>query len=258
MEPSKQRGSGSSTQADETSATVDRALRALERKGTTRNRAGMARYGLVAQKVFGVSVAEIHGLAARFGRDHALALALFDTGWYEARLLAAFVDEPARVTAAQMDRWARDFENWGDCDTAVMHLFDRTPHAWNKVGIWCGRTREFVKRAGFAMIASLALNDRSAPDSRFVAALALVEREAGDERHFVKKAVNWALRSVGCRNAALHARAIAVAARLAEASEAAPRWIGTDALRQLATPATRKRLERAASRSTRSRRANGS
>jgi 3-methyladenine DNA glycosylase AlkD len=209
----------------------------------------MARYGLVARKVFGVTVAEVRRLAARLGHDHALALALWETGWYEARLLAAFVDEPGRVTSAQMDRWARDFENWGDCDTTVMHLFDRTPHAWRKVGVWCGRRSEFVKRAGFALIASLALHDRSAPDSRFVAALALVAREAGDDRNFVKKAVNWALRSVGSRNAALHARAVALATELAAASEATPRWIGKDALRQLATPATRKRLERAASRS---------
>ncbi|MCE9601167.1 MAG: DNA alkylation repair protein [Gemmatimonadetes bacterium] len=222
--------------------------------GTARNRHGMARYGLVARKVFGVSVAEIRRLAARLGRDHTLALALWETGWYEARLLAAFVDEPARVTASQMDRWSRDFENWGDCDTAVMHLFDRTPHAWGKVGIWCGRKREFVKRAGFALIASLALHDRTAPDSRFEAALALVEREACDERNFVKKAVNWALRSVGCRNGALHARAVAVATRLAAAPEATPRWIGKDALRQLATPATHRRLARAAARADRSRR----
>lgn len=221
------------------------ALRALERMGTKRNRDGMARYGLVAKHVFGVSVADIQQLAKRYGRDHALALALWVSGWYEARLLAAFVDEPARVTSAQMDRWAREFENWGDCDTVVMHLFDRTPHAWKKVALWSGREPEFVKRAGFALIASLALHDKTAPDAPFAAALRLVAREAHDERNYVKKAVNWALRAVGSRNLALHARAVALATTLAASSEPTPRWIGKDALRQLATPATRKRLERA-------------
>lgn len=217
MRSSKERPASRPTGPGDPSNRLQLALHALERSGTRRNRDGMARYGLVARKVFGVRVAEIHRCAARLGRDHALALALWQTGWYEARLLAAFVDEPARVTAAQMDRWARDFENWGDCDTTVMHLLDRTPHAWGKVGIWCGRKSEFVKRAGFALIASLALHDRTAPDARFVAALALVEREACDERIVVKKAINWALRSVGCRTAVLHTRTVALAARLAAA-----------------------------------------
>ena len=147
MRPSKTRGSSSLTEPGDALRSVDQALRALERSGTRRNRDGMARYGLIARQAFGVSLADIHRIAARCGRDHALALGLWETGWYEARLLAAFVDDPARVTAAQMDHWARGFENWGDCDTVVMHLFDRTPHAWKKVDIWCGREREFVKRA---------------------------------------------------------------------------------------------------------------
>lgn len=229
-------------------ARVADALRALERAGTQRNREGMARYGIVAKRAYGVSVAGIQRLAKRYGRDHEFALALWETGWYEARLLAAFVDEPARVTSGQMDKWAREFENWGDCDTVVMHLFDRTPHAWKKVSLWTTRKGEFAKRAGFAMIASLALHDKTAPDAPFIKALALVAREAHDERNFVKKAVNWALRAVGSRNLALHTRAVALATRLAAAEDPTPRWIGKDALRQLATPATRKRLERAAQR----------
>ena len=123
----------------------------LERRGTKKNRDGMARYAITAPKAFGVSVATLQQLAKRLGRDHELALALWDTGWYEARMLAAFVDEPARVTSAQMDRWAKDFDNWAICDTHCFHLFDRTPHAWKKVRQWSRRREEFVKRAAFAL-----------------------------------------------------------------------------------------------------------
>ena len=155
MPPPRASGAIANETQPDSKRRVAQALSTLERAGTRRNREGMARYGLVARKVFGVSVAELHRLAASAGRDHAFALGLWETGWYEARLLAAFVDEPEQVTSAQMERWGRDFENWGDCDTVVMHLFDRTPHAWMKLGSWCGRKPEFVKRAGFALIAAL-------------------------------------------------------------------------------------------------------
>ena len=148
----------------------------------------MARYAITAPKAFGVSVATLKQLAKRLGRDHHLALALWDTGWYEARMLAAFVDEPARVTSAQMDRWAKDFDNWAICDTHCFHLFDCTPHAWKKVRQWSGRREEFVKRAAFALVAGIALHDKKAPDGPFLDALPLAERAAGDHRNFVKKA----------------------------------------------------------------------
>ena len=141
---------------------VGEALAWLERRGTKRNRDGMARYGIVAPKSFGVSVATIRELGKRLGRDHELALALWETGWYEARMLTPFVDEPARVTPAQMDRWARDFDNWAICDGVCFHLFDRTPHAWNKIEQWSTRREEFVKRAAFALLASVALHDKKA------------------------------------------------------------------------------------------------
>lgn len=222
------------------------ALAALERRGTAAGRAGMARYGLVARKVFGTSVSGVQAVARSLGRDHALAEALFASGWYEARLLAAFVDEPERVTPAQMERWVKRFENWGDCDTVVMHLFDRTPHAWAKATRWCGAKPEFVKRAGFAMLASMALHHKAAPSAPFIAALALVERGAADDRNFVKKAVNWALRSIGSRDAACHAAALECASALAASEVAHTRWIGRDALRQLNTAATLKRVARGA------------
>jgi 3-methyladenine DNA glycosylase AlkD len=217
-------------------------LAELERQGSRRNRDGMARYGIVASKVFGVSVGALQQLAKRIGREHALAAALWQTGWYEARMLAAFVDDPAEVTSAQMDAWARDFENWAICDTVCMHLFDRTPHAWRKVVAWSRRRDEFVRRAAFALLASLALHDKASPNDRFLRALPLIERASTDDRNFVKKGVNWALRSIGNRNRALNAAAIDAAERLARSDDATARWIGKDAVRGLTSPATRKRL----------------
>jgi 3-methyladenine DNA glycosylase AlkD len=150
---------------------VQAVLAALERRGTKRNRDGMARYAIPSDKAFGVSVGTLKQMARRLGRNHGLAAALWDTGWYEARMLASFVDEPARVTPAQMDRWCRDFDNWAICDTVCFHLFDRTPHAWSKVAQWSGRRDEFVKRAAFAMLWGLSAHDRCAGDEPFARGL---------------------------------------------------------------------------------------
>ncbi len=214
----------------------------LERRGSKRNRDGMARYAIRSDKLFGVSVATLRGLAKRLGRNHDLAAALWATGWYEARMLASFVDEPARVTPAQMDRWSRDFDNWAICDTVCFHLFDRTPHAWRKIAIWSRRREEFVKRAAFALLASVAAHDKRASDEPFAKALPLVERAAGDQRNFVKKAVSWALRATGNRSPALHAEAVALARRMAASADASTRWIGKDAVKDLSSPATARRL----------------
>ncbi|HEU5051339.1 MAG TPA: DNA alkylation repair protein [Gemmatimonadales bacterium] len=219
------------------------ALAWLERRGSRRTREEMlTRYGITAPRAFGVPMSAIQELGKKLGRDHALAAALWDSGWYEARLLAAFVEEPARVTAAQMDRWARDFDNWGVCDTLCFKLFDQTPHAWRKIEQWSGRRDEFVKRAAFALLASVALHDRRAPDAPFLASLALIERAAADERNFVKKGVSWALRAVGRRNRALNAASLELARRLAASPEPAARWVGKDAAKELASPAVRRRL----------------
>ncbi len=168
----------------------------------------MARYGLPSEHALGVSIADVKRLGARLGRNHELAAALWKTGVYEARLVTSFVDDPARVTSAQMDRWCRDFDNWGICDTVCFQLFDRTPHAWSKVAKWADRREEFVKRAAFALLASLALHDKAAGDAPFLDSLRLIEHAAGDERNFVKKGVSWALRAVGRRNPALNAAAL--------------------------------------------------
>jgi 3-methyladenine DNA glycosylase AlkD len=164
---------------------VQAALTWLERQGTQRNRDGLVRYGIHAPKAFGVPMAKIQLLAKRLGRNHELAAALWDTGWYEARLLSSFVAEPERVTPRQMDRWCLDFDSWAVCDTMCFHLFDRTPHAFRKVAQWSKRREEFVRRAAFALLASLALHDKSAGNEPFVQSLPLIEGAAGDERNFV-------------------------------------------------------------------------
>ena len=212
---------------------VAEVLRWLERRGSRRIREDMVnRYNIHAPKAFGLSVGTIQQLAQRLGRDHDLAAALWETGWYEARMLTAFVDEPERVTATQMDRWARDFDNWGIVDTLCFKLFDRTPHAWKKVEQWSKRKDEFIKRAAFALLASLALHDKAADEKLFLRSLSLVEREAADQRNFVRKGVSWALRSVG-RRRAVKAAAVEVARRLAESTAPAARTTGKEALKEL-------------------------
>lgn len=220
----------------------------LERRGSTRQRDGMARYGLPSDRAFGVPIGVMQRYAKELGRSHELALGLWETGWYEARTLAAFVDEPERVTAAQMDRWCRDFDSWGICDTVCFHLFDRTPHAWRKVAKWSRNRDEFGKRAAFALLACLALHDKQAGDAQFLAALPLVERAASDERNFVKKGVSWALRLIGRRNLALNAASVALAKTLAASPDPAARWIGRGAVKELTSAAVLGRLKAAAAR----------
>jgi len=217
----------------------------LERRGTQRTRTDMARYGIVARRAFGVPMRTLLVLRKQIGPDHALSLALWQSGWYEARLLAALVGDPARVTRRQMNAWAASFENWADCDTVCFHLFDRTPFAWERARGWAVSPREFVKRGAFALMACLALHDKTAPDARFRPFLPVIERGARDERNFVKKGVSWALRSIGRRSRALHATALTVAQRLGDSSEAPCRWVGNDALRALrrSKPTSRPRRE---------------
>ena len=208
-------------------------LEVLRRKGTRKTVAGMARYGIVAKRAFGVPMGQLKTLSKRLGKNHALAVELWDSGWYEARLLAALVGEPEKLTRRLMDQWARDFENWADCDTACFALFDRSPLAWERARQWSRSPKEFVKRGGFVLMACLALHDKTAPDKPFLGFLPLIEQGARDERNFVSKGVNWALRSIGRRNRTLKAASLKVAERLATASAPAPRWVGKDAARQL-------------------------
>jgi len=222
---------------------VREVLAELKRLASKRVRDEMGpRYGIHTKKAFGVPVGVMQKVAKRYGRNHELALALWDTGWYEARMVASFVDEPERVTPAQMDRWCRDFDNWGIVDTVCFKLFDRTPHAFEKVEQWSRRSDEFGKRAGVVLLACLALHDKSAGDAAFARCLPLVERAASDERNFVKKGVSWALRAIGRRNRKLYAAAVVMARRLAASKETAAKWVGKDVLRELLSPAVARRF----------------
>jgi 3-methyladenine DNA glycosylase AlkD len=197
------------------------------------------RYGIHAAESIGVPMAAMKRIARDLGRDHELAAELWATGIYEARTVAALVDEPERVTIEQMDRWCADFDNWALCDTVCFSLFDRAPQAWTRLEPWAGDDREFVRRAAFALLWSLALHDRSAGDDRFVEGLALLERYADDERPLVTKSMSMSLRAVGRRNTVLQDAVRATAGRLAEAGSRPARRVGRTALREMSSPETK-------------------
>lgn len=203
--------------------------------------AGMRRYGIAGTGTLGISIYTLRPLAKRIGTDHMLAQELWETGIHEARILASYVDDQAQVTAEQMERWVVDFDSWDVVDQ-VVDLFERTPLAWEKALEWSARPEEFVKRAAFAMMAGLAVHDKRAPDERFLDLLPVIAREAWDERNFVKKAVNWALRNIGKRNARLNEAAAAAAREIGAQGTRSARWIAGDALRELTSAAVRRRL----------------
>ncbi len=207
-----------------------------------RNVEGMARFGISSANTLGISVTVLRGIARETGRDHALALRLWDSGVHEARILAALSDDPGAVTEDQAERWVVDVDSWDICDGLCSDLLRRTPFAWQKAIEWSGRPEEFVKRAGFVLMATLAVHDKRAPDERFLELLPVIEREAGDARNFVRKAVNWALRQIGKRNARLNLAAVDRARRIQAAGTKSGRWIAADALRELTGPAVRSRL----------------
>ena len=213
--------------------TYEQVMRRLRALGDPAAVAGMARFGINPQGTLGVPVPALRRLARELGTDHALARRLWASGVHEARILASMVEDPARVTRAQMDRWARAFDSWDVCDQCCLNLFRRSPHARAQALTWSGRSEPFVKRAGFALMAVLAVHDRQAPDADFEPFLEAIAREAADERNEVRKAVNWALRQIGKRNPRLRRRAMAVARRLKRSESRAARWVGSDALREL-------------------------
>jgi len=222
--------------------TVVRAVDELKRHGEKRNVEGMARFGIRAKKVCGVSKPKLDEIAKRIGKNHALGLKLWNTGIHDARLLGVLISEPRLVTSRQMEQWARDFDNWDVCDGSCCHLFVDAKPAWNKAFAWSRRRREFEKRAGFALAAFLAVHDKAAQDRAFKKFLEAIEREAWDERNFVRKAVNWALRNIGKRNRRLNRAAIATAERIRRKGTRAGRWIAADALRELRSQAVQQRL----------------
>jgi 3-methyladenine DNA glycosylase AlkD len=221
----------------------ERLLAALRAHANPANVAGMARYGINSAGTLGVPIPVLRRLAKEAGRDHALAGALWRSGIHEARILATLVDDPARVTARQMDAWARDLDSWDVCDQACQNLFRYTPMAFAKAAQWARAMPEFVRRAGFSLMAGLAVKAKEAADERFAAFLPLIAAAAGDDRNMVKKAVNWALRGIGKRNRRLHKLAIAAAEEIARQDSRPARWIAADALRELRDPAVVGRIQ---------------
>lgn len=213
------------------------ALAMLHANARPQELAGMARFGIVGDGRLGLSVPAMRGMARTLGRDHALAQALWDTGIPDARIVASMVAEPALLTSRQMDAWVKGFAAWDVCDQTCLNAFVKSPLAWSKVDVWATRKDEFVRRAAFSLLATLAVHDKKAGDEAFITALALVEAAADDDRNFVKKAVNWALRSIGKRNKILRAEAIAAALRIQQQGSKPARWIAADALRELSPKA---------------------
>lgn len=210
----------------------------------------MARYGISSEGTLGVSMSTLRKIASALRPDrrrdpegaHAVAADLWASGVHEARILAALVDVPALVTAAQMDAWTAGFDSWDVCDGVCTNLWDRTPFAWDKAVEWAAREETYVKRAAFATMVGLTVHDKAAPRERFAAFLPVIEREACDDRNFVKKGVNWALRQIGKRDGDLNGQAVAVALRLRESGSKAARWVASDALRELTSEPVRTRL----------------
>jgi 3-methyladenine DNA glycosylase AlkD len=209
------------------------ALQLLHQNARPGELAGMARFGIVGDNRLGVSVPAMRAIARTLGRNHALALALWDTGIPDARIVASMVADPALLTPRQMDVWVKGFASWDVCDQTCLNAFSKSPHAWRKVAVWAKRKDEFVRRAAFALLATLAVHDKRADDQTFITALALIEASASDGRNFVKKALNWALRNIGKRNAELRLAAIEAARRVQQQGTASARWIAADALREL-------------------------
>jgi 3-methyladenine DNA glycosylase AlkD len=221
-------------------------LRELKALANARVRAKMAHFGVNVVKAHGISAPVLHRFARQIGKDHQLARELWLTGIHEARLLATLIGDPEKVNAAEMERWVRDFDSWDVVDAACCYLYAHSKLAWKMVDAWSYRREEFVKRAAFSLTAYLSYKDKSAENGQFVRFLRVIEREAHDERNFVKKAVNWALRSIGKRNVRLNREAIRAAERIRGQDSRAARWIAADALRELKSDAVQARLRRKA------------
>lgn len=219
-------------------------LEELRKNGKEENRQGMARYGINVERACGVSIPFVRTLAKQVGKSHDLAQELWKSRVHEARILAAFIEVPGKVTPKQMDTWAADFDSWDICDGVCNHLFSKTLFAHEKAKQWAASDAEYVKRAGFSLMTSLAVHDKKATDAVFRDYLKDVLREATDKRNMVKKAVNWALRQIGKRNLALNAAAIRTAERIRTFDSRAARWIASDALRELTSDKVQERLAR--------------
>ena len=225
-------------------SSVEETLEKLKTEARPDQLEGMTRYGMVADRRLGVSVPNMRKTAKELGKDHKLALELWKTGIPEARIVAAMVDEPQKLTESQMEEWVRDVNSWDVCDQVCMNLFEKTPLAWKKILDWAEREEEFVKRTAFALIACLAWHDKEVEDEKFIKLFPVIRRGATDERNFVKKAVNWALRNIGKRNPNLNKAAIKAAKEIQRIDSKASRWIASDAIRELESESVQRRLRK--------------
>jgi 3-methyladenine DNA glycosylase AlkD len=219
-------------------------LKKLKQKSRSDQLEGMARFGITIEKRLGVSVPDMRQLAKEIGKNHELALQLWRTGIAEARIVAGMIDEPDKVTEKQMEEWVKDFDSWDVCDQVCMNLFEKTPFVWKKISEWSTRKEEFVKRTAFSLLACVAWHDKKANDEQFTKAFPIIKQAATDERNFVRKAVNWALRNIGKRNPALNKAAIQAAREIQKIDSKAARWIASDAIRELESEAVQKRLKK--------------
>jgi 3-methyladenine DNA glycosylase AlkD len=215
------------------SITSEQIIAKLKQLGNAQAIEGMERFGIRPFQALGVSIPTLRKMAKDIGRNQTIAVELWDSGIHEARILASMIAEPQLVTAELMDAWVHEFDTWDVCDQVCGNLFDRTPFAFEKAIEWCHREQEFVRRAGFVMMAELAVHDKKAPDESFTQFFPLLKQYANDERHFVKKAVNWALRQIGKRNSRLHPLALACAYEIQKMDSKTARWIARDAIREL-------------------------
>ncbi|MFH1221688.1 MAG: DNA alkylation repair protein [Candidatus Micrarchaeota archaeon] len=218
-------------------------VKIIKQNANKANMEGMIRFGISAKNTYGVNIPVLRKMAKQIGKNHTLAQQLWVTEIHEARILAGLIDEPAAVTEAQMDRWAADFDSWDVCDQVCSNLFDKTPFAFSKVVEYGRSEKEFVKRTAFALTAALAVHDKEADDAAFIRLLPLLKKASTDERNFVRKAVNWALRQIGKRNIALNAKALATARAIQKIDSKAARWIAADAIRELESSAVKNRLK---------------
>jgi 3-methyladenine DNA glycosylase AlkD len=205
--------------------------------------AGMARFGINPENTYGISIPNLRKMSKQIGKDHTLAQQLWLSGIHEARILAGMIDEPEKVTEKQMEEWVRDFDSWDVCDQVCSNLFDKTTFAYKKARDWSKRDEEFVKRAGFVMMAELSVHDKETKDEAFLKFLPLIKKEAGDERNFVKKAVNWALRQIGKRNLNLNKKAIETAREIQKIDSKSAKWIASDTIRELTSVVVQKRFQ---------------
>ena len=222
---------------------VDAVLKKLKSLSDPKAVEGMARFGINPKNTYGVSIPNLRSMAKKIGRNHVLAQQLWSSGIHEARILAGMVDAPEMVTEEQMEQWVKDFDSWDVCDQCCSNLFDKTRFAHQKAVEWSRRREEFVKRAGFVLMAALSVHDKKAKDEAFMKFLPIIKRESTDDRNFVKKAVNWALRQIGKRNATLNRAAIETAEEIQKIESKSAKWIASDALRELTSEAVQKRWQ---------------